>query len=114
MEGLHCHRTACEPSRYTPPVLEYTHKSGCSITGGFVYRGKALPELDGAYFYADYCTAMIRSFRWNAGHVTDERDWRPILDPESKLGQLSSFGEDEDGELYLLSLEGTVYKFVRR
>ena len=86
---------------------------GCSITGGFVYRGKALPELEGLYFYADYCTGVLRSFRWLAGKVSDHWDWKPLLDPDNQLASLSSFGEDADGELYLLSLDGVIYQFVR-
>jgi len=74
-------------------------------------RGKALPALVGRYLFADYCTAMIRSLRWTGERVEDLWDWRPTLDPGSRLAKLSSFGEDADGELYLLSLEGTVYRF---
>ncbi len=115
VEGLHCFRGSfCEDPKFTAPVVEYSHKVGCSITGGYVYRGKALPELDGAYFYADYCTAALRSFRWKAGRVSDHWDWKTVLDPENKLAQLATFGEDSDGELYLVSLEGVIYKFVRR
>jgi glucose/arabinose dehydrogenase len=115
VEGFHCFRGSfCDSAKFTPPVLEYSHQVGCSITGGYVYRGKALPELDGLYFYADYCTATLRSFRWKAGRVQDHWDWKPLLDPEAKLAQLATFGEDADGELYLVSLEGTIYKFVRR
>ena len=84
------------------------------MTGGVVYRGKALPELDGVYFYADYCTGLLRSFRWQGGAVRDHWDWKRALDPRSRLARLSSFGEDADGELYLLSLDGVVYKLVRQ
>lgn len=115
VEGLgHCFRgTGCDQRGFTDPVLEYDHGDGCSITGGYVYRGKALPALVGHYFYADYCTAMIRSLRWQGEGkpVTDRWDWRAALDPESRLGNLSSFGEDAAGELYLLSLDGQVYRF---
>jgi glucose/arabinose dehydrogenase len=115
VEGLHClRRGPCDPTGMTPPVLEYTHKSGCSIIGGFVYRGRALPELDGIYFYGDYCTAGLWGFRYRDGQVVDSWDWKPVLDPDSRLATLSSFGEDADGELYLLSLDGPIYKMVRR
>jgi glucose/arabinose dehydrogenase len=115
MEGRHCLRgSECDSAGITPPILEYSHKTGCSITGGIVYRGKALPELDGAYFYSDYCTAILRSLRWKSGQVTDHWDWKNALDPENKLSQISSFGEDADGELYLLSLDGPIYKLVRK
>jgi glucose/arabinose dehydrogenase len=114
VEGLHCFRdAACDQRRFVAPVLEYDHEDGCSITGGFVYRGTRLPALVGRYFYADYCTAIVRSLRWSAadGRVSDSWDWRPALDPDERLANLSSFGEDGAGELYLLSLDGDVYRF---
>lgn len=110
MEGLHCRSgDRCERRGLTLPVVEYNHRAGCSITGGFVYRGKALPMLDGAYFYADYCTALVRSFRWKAGAVFDHWDWRATLDPQLQLANIASFGEDADGELYIVSLDGTIW-----
>ncbi len=114
-EGLHCTKgDPCPHDGFVDPVVEYTHAEGCSITGGHVYRGQAIPELAGHYFYADYCTAIIRSFRWEGGRAKESYSWRSILDPDSKLAKLTSFGEDERGELYLLSQEGTVYKLARR
>jgi glucose/arabinose dehydrogenase len=114
-EGFHCFgKASCEVKGLTPPVMEYSHKEGCSISGGFVYRGKALPELQGHYFYADYCTAMVRSFRWADGKATDSWDWKPALDPESQLARLAGFGQDQDGELYLVTHEGPLFKLVRR
>lgn len=112
-EGLHCYPTdaACDLARYAMPVVEYDHDDGCSVTGGFVYRGRALPALDGIYFYADYCTAMIRSVRWDGKTVSDIWDWRAALDPKEQLANLSSFGEDAAGELYVLSLDGTIHRF---
>ena len=115
MEGRHClHGPGCDSTGMTPPIVEYSHKTGCSITGGIVYRGRALPELDGAYFYSDYCTAILRSLRWKNGAVADHWDWKAALDPDNILTQVSSFGEDADGELYLLSLDGPIYKLVRK
>lgn len=113
MEGAHCYaRRDCDPTPFVPPLLEYDHDEGCSITGGYVYRGRALPALAGAYFYADYCTALVRSVRADAnGRPRDEWDWRAALDPESRLANISSFGEDAAGELYILSLDGPVYRF---
>ena len=115
-EGSHCFKesAACTGKGFTRPVVEYDHQTGCSITGGYVYRGKALPELDGAYFYSDYCTALLRSFRMKDGTVADHFDWKAALDPDGKLAAISSFGLDSDGELYLLSLEGKVFKFTRK
>jgi glucose/arabinose dehydrogenase len=113
MEGFHCRAgDDCDRRGLTLPVAEYNHKSGCSITGGFVYRGKALSQLDGAYFYADYCTAMIRSLRWSPAGVRDAWQWRPTLDPGMRLAGISSFAEDADGELYVITLEGTIYELV--
>ncbi len=115
MEGRHClHGSSCDSSAMTPPIIEYSHKVGCSITGGYVYRGRALPELDGAYFYSDYCTAILRSVRYRNKQVIDHWDWKAALDPEFKLAQISAFGEDYDGELYLLSLDGPIYKLARK
>jgi glucose/arabinose dehydrogenase len=114
MEGSHCFREAsCNHDGLTPPVVEYGHEAGCSITGGVVYRGKAIPALAGAYFYADYCTALLRSFRFaRDGGVTDHWDWKKALDPASRLSQIASFGEDESGEVYVIGLGGTVWKLV--
>ncbi len=117
VEGLHCFRApTCDQHAFTAPVIEYDHGDGCSITGGYVYRGTRLAALVGRYFYADYCTAMIRSLKWSGPGkpITDIWDWRAALDPDSRLADLSSFGEDAAGELYLLSLEGDVYRFDPR
>jgi glucose/arabinose dehydrogenase len=114
MEGFHCYRNpGCKQDGFTPPVVEYGHDAGCSITGGVVYRGKAIPALSGAYFYADYCTALLRSFRFSrSAGVTDHWDWKKALDPESRLAQIASFGEDQSGEVYIIGLGGTVWKLV--
>jgi len=114
-EARHCFdRRSCDVAGFTPPVVEYGRDAGCSITGGVVYRGRAIPELVGAYFYADYCTAIIRSFRWRPDGIRQHWEWKPALDPDSRLGQISSFGTDHDGELYLLSLGGDVYRLAVR
>lgn len=113
-EGLHCFKAKrCDTTGLTRPVAEYPRSDGCSITGGYVYRGKALPELQGAYFYSDYCTALLRSFRLKDGKAVDSWDWKAALDPESTLARLASFGEDHDGELYVVSHDGPIYKLVR-
>ena len=114
-EGRHCYDAErCDRGAFTPPVADYAHDVGCSITGGEVYRGKAIPALDGVYFYADFCTAIIRSFRWAKDGIRDHWEWKPALDPDGTLAQLSSFGVDHDGELYLLSLGGDVYRLEPR
>ncbi|MEJ7604017.1 MAG: PQQ-dependent sugar dehydrogenase [Kofleriaceae bacterium] len=123
VEGSHCFGTrSCDKAGFTPPVAEYPHDEGCSITGGHVYRGKALPELDGRYFYADYCTGLLRSFTWThdpssgtaPGWIRDHWDWKRSLDRTGLLSQISSFGVDHDGELYIVELTGTIYQLVRK
>lgn len=116
VEGIgHCLKgTDCNQQGLTQPVLEYDHDDGCSITGGLVYRGKAIPELDGLYFYSDFCTAFIRSFRWQGGKVQDSWDWTASLNPNRRIGQITAFGEDAAGELYVVSLDGNVAKLQRR
>jgi glucose/arabinose dehydrogenase len=113
-EGRHCFlRDDCDRSPFTPPVTDYDHRTGCSVTGGVVYRGKAIPELDGVYFYADYCTAIIRSFVWRPDGIRSHWEWKPMLDPASRLSQVSSFGVDHEGELYVLLLGGDLLKLVQ-
>jgi hypothetical protein len=114
-EGRHCFDAeSCDRSAFTPPVTDYPHADGCSVTGGFVYRGKALPALAGTYFYADYCTAFIRSFRWAKDGIRAHWDWKAALDPDGTLAQISSFGVDSDGELYVLLLSGQVLELISR
>ena len=106
MEGAHCYNAStCDETGLTLPVHEYSHAEGCSITGGYVYRGETLTGLTGHYFYSDFCTGFLRSFRLAAGAATDHREW----DVEG-LGLVVSFGEDSNGELYVLSLSGRVYR----
>jgi glucose/arabinose dehydrogenase len=115
VEGKHCYQAEkCERKGLTQAVVEYPHSEGCSITGGYVYRGKALPELNGNYFFSDYCTAILRSFRMKGGKAVDQWDWKAALDPESSLAKVSAFGEDQDGEMYLITHEGPIFKLVRR
>jgi glucose/arabinose dehydrogenase len=109
MEGQHCFRVAgCDQTGLTLPVLEYDHTTGCSVIGGYVYRGAAVPALQGTYFYADYCFGWVRSFRIQGGQPVDETDW-PSLAPG---GKVTSFGEDAAGELYLVTQLGGVFKIV--
>ncbi|HEU5042071.1 MAG TPA: hypothetical protein VFT84_14680, partial [Gemmatimonadales bacterium] len=111
MEGRHClSGDTCDQTGLALPVLEYSHGSGCSVTGGYVYRGAAIPALQGHYFYADYCQGWVRSFRLEGGTVVDEADW-PTLRPG---GPVPSFGEDAAGELYVLAAGGQVFKVVPR
>ena len=115
VEGNHCFlRKNCKKDGFTAPIAEYSHEEGCSITGGFVYRGKALPALDGRYFYADYCTGLLRSLTWSGGYTREHWDWKAAIDREGILSQVSSFGVDHDGELYIVELTGSIYKLAPR
>ena len=114
-EGFVCYQASqCDRSGFTPPVVAYDHSVGCSITGGFVYRGRDIPELDGHYFYSDYCTGFVRSFRMQDGGAVEHYDWSDVLDPEGQLRSPSSFGQDRRGELYIVDLEGTIWRFARQ
>jgi glucose/arabinose dehydrogenase len=94
-------------SPYVPPAAEYSHAGGsCSITGGYVYRGRAIPSFRGRYIYGDYCSGIVWSLRISGGRAADVRR-EPFRVPE-----LSSFGEDAAGELYATSLGGRVFKLV--
>ena len=88
------------------PIAEYTHVEGCSITGGFVYRGEAIPAARGRYFYGDYCSGFVWSLALRNGRARDVRKHG------IEVNGLSSFGEDAAGELYLLSLTGFVYRLA--
>jgi glucose/arabinose dehydrogenase len=93
--------------RYHSPVVEYPHSAGCSVSGGYVYRGARVPSAAGRYFYGDYCSGTIWSLRIVGGKATGVR-----REPFTVRG-LSSFGEDAAGELYLLSVDsGTVYRLA--
>ena len=113
MEGQHCYQaSSCTMTGLVLPVVEYPHSIGaCSITGGYVYRGTKMPALAGHYFYADYCNGFVLSFRYSGGNVTTRLDWTQLLSPGSTI---SSFGQDAKGELYILTLNGGVYRIVPR
>ncbi len=107
MEGVHCFaREGCEQAGLVQPVAEYDHSGHCSVTGGYVYRGEAQPVLDGVYFFGDFCSgAMWATYLDASGEYATSR----VLD--SGL-QISSFAEDEAGELYVVSLSGAVHRLV--
>jgi glucose/arabinose dehydrogenase len=92
--------------KLTPPIHVYDHDDGCSVTGGYVYRGKAVASAVGRYFFGDYCTARVWSLVVEKGKATDVQ-----REPFDVPG-LSSFGEAADGELYLVSLNGPVYRLA--
>jgi glucose/arabinose dehydrogenase len=92
------------PGELVFPIDQYTHADGCSVTGGYVYRGRAVPAAAGRYFYGDYCSGTVWSLRESGGKAVGLRR-EPF-----KVSSLTSFGEDAAGELYLVSHEGTIYR----
>ena len=112
MEGLHCYNSAsCNQAGLVLPAIEYGHDTagGCSITGGYVYRGTALPELAGQYLYSDYCSGWLKSFSYGNGTASAVTDWGI-----TNVGNILSFGQDAQNELYMLSGTGKVYQIVRQ
>ena len=112
MEGSVPYKDRKAPENWTPPVYDYDHDgTTCAVVGGFVYRGTQIRGLDGAYLFSDYCKGGIEALRitrrmGKAPKVSEHR-----LFDEIKVGQISSFGQDADGELYVLALEeGVVYR----
>jgi hypothetical protein len=112
LEGFHCYEPSsnCDSIGMTFPIYEYTHSSGrCSITGGFVYRGCAIPDLDGWYLYGDYCTGEI----WRLNRVPDDTVVGPTLLFNLADFNLVSFGEDYYGEIYVAEINtGNIRKLV--
>jgi glucose/arabinose dehydrogenase len=106
MEGNHSYGGAAPPAGAVRPVYEYSHDQGCLVTGGYVYRGKAIPDLVGAYVFADFCAGAIEAIRLRDGRVVDHRALGPVV------SGLSSFGEDAEGELYAMSLGGGLYRLA--
>jgi len=100
-EGRHCYdpKVACGADGLVDPIHEYGHDHGCSVTGGYVYRGAAIPELAGAYVFGDYCNGTVWSLRRESGQVDVAK---LVAGPRG----LSSFGEDAAGELYLCDHSG--------
>lgn len=112
VEGTDCYPAGavCIQGGFVMPAHTYSHEDGCSITGGYVYRGQAIPKLAGRYFFADYCVGTLRSLRYADGTVTSVTD---SADDLGTLGQVLSFGQDSAGELYVLTDAGKVLKMVR-
>ena len=116
MEGTVCRppTVGCNMTGLTQPVVEYDHSNGaCSITGGYVYRGAAIPALQGTYFYGDFCAGFVRSFRFVNGQVTEHADWVALRPPGGNpVGSITSFGEDAAGELYIMTSQGGLFRIV--
>jgi glucose/arabinose dehydrogenase len=107
-EGSACYGSSeCKESGLTDPVAAYGHDLGCSVTGGYVYRGKKIKALQGVYLFGDFCSGKVWGIPSNA-----DKPVKPTLLLESRLS-ISSFAQDNDGELYLLDYgEGGIYKIV--
>ena len=108
LEGGHCFspRTGCDSSGTESPVVEYGPDRGCSVIGGFVYRGAAITSLNGTYLYCDFCSGEIHGFRFEKSRVAEHR-----LLVDSGL-RITSFGEGETGEIYVLSDNGGIYRLI--
>ncbi|MGB5289722.1 MAG: T9SS type A sorting domain-containing protein, partial [Ignavibacteriaceae bacterium] len=106
-EGTHTYNTSgCNYPEYINPIWEYAHGAECSITGGYVYRGVNVPELVGNYIYGDYCSRKVWSL-----------DYDGITPPTNQLlltapGSITSFGVDENSEIYITSSNDSIYRFT--
>ena len=121
MEGTRCtglEGCVCNSPELTGPLHQYTHDGrNCSISGGYVYRGSEIPELDGTYFFGDFCSANIWSFKWDGKKMTEFKKRKKELEPDQKgksINFITSFGQDAGGELYIVDRDGDVYKIVAR
>jgi glucose/arabinose dehydrogenase len=106
-EGTHTYNTSgCNYPEYVNPIWEYGHNPECSITGGYVYRGPSVPELEGKYIYGDYCSSKIWSLEYDGINPPVNQY---LL---NSTGSLTSFGVDQQNELYITSFNGNIYRFV--
>jgi glucose/arabinose dehydrogenase len=104
-EGFACfQQSSCDMVGLAAPFLEYDHDEGCSVIGGFVYRGAAAPALRGQYFYSDFCSGFVRSV------AADASAPNPTTWATPPLGRVLSFGRDAAGELYVLTAAGVVWR----
>ncbi len=112
VEGTLCYRPAvgCVSAGLTPPVLEYKEDPACAVMGGYVYRGRAIPEISGTYFFGDYCGGWVRSFRMVGGMPVSELT--PLAAPLIN-DNVDSFGEDAAGEIYVVMASGRVYRIEK-
>lgn len=109
MESTHCFepQQGCEQAGLILPVAEYDHGFGCSVTGGYVYRGTHYPMLTGVYFFGDFCSGRIWGLRQRSSG-----EWSMALLLDSDVA-ISSFGEDAAGEIYVIGYgDGTIYQLI--
>lgn len=107
-EASSCYQAnTCDESGLTDPVLEYGHGDGVSVTGGYVYRGSEIPGLRGYYFYADYGSEVVWTFRYEAGEALDQQ----VVNVGGS-GGITAFGQDNSGEIYIVRRPGEIQKIV--
>jgi glucose/arabinose dehydrogenase len=108
-EGMHPYKgTPPSNLKLTDPVAEYSHDYGCAVSGGYVYRGVNLPEWDGVYFYGDFCTGNV----WGLLHRPDG-SWQNQLLFQTSYS-ISSFGQDQSGEVYLVDMKGNILRLAKK
>jgi glucose/arabinose dehydrogenase len=111
MEGDQCFDAGeCDTEGLVLPIHTYSHDEGCSITGGYVYRGSAIPEIEGRYFFADYCAGVLHSLRYADGEAAEVTRYGDF----GAIGSITSFGTDSAGELYVMTQDGALTKLVPR
>jgi glucose/arabinose dehydrogenase len=111
-EGLACYAAnSCEMEGLIEPVLDYGHGDGTSVTGGYVYRGSAIPGLRGTYLYADFSSERVWTFRWDGAQAADQGEVTDDLELGGG-GGITSFGQDNTGELYIVRRGGAIQKIV--
>jgi len=110
----------CSLPQYVAPLVTYPTNTGCAVTGGYAYHGCRMPDLHGRYFYSDYCSAFIKSFRVSGGMAVEPEDNTTELDPPGPLSirTIASYGVDARGEIHLVdydefgALDGEIFKIV--
>jgi glucose/arabinose dehydrogenase len=106
-EGFHSYNGGAQPANGTDPVIERPHSAGdCAIIGGYVYRGTAIPALVGAYIYGDFCTGKVYAAEQQGGTIVQN------VELNINVPSLSTFGQDANGEIYAVTLNGTVYRIT--
>lgn len=111
-EGSHCYSGDCRRPGLIEPVAEYSHAEGCSITGGYVYRGKNIPALVGVYLFADYCSGNIWGLFADSSTSQGQTSYTRRLLVHTDLN-IASFGEDRQGEIYIIDLGGKIFRLAK-
>ena len=106
-EGNHPFKPTDKDEPFEKPIIEHSRGQARSITGGYVYRGKQNPSLQGAYIYGDFATGLIWCLRYDGHQITEHRYITHVPSP-------SSFGEDQNGEIYITSFDGRIYRLVEQ